>query len=187
MMTVKFGERDHFFVYDVTEEQLKDSPGFDDNKWPNLGDPAWSAGIDKHYKVQPVEHKAGQNIEYVSLYRASTIKGLKVRNEAKEDLGFIHELVLDLKDGKIHHAVLSYGSVAGFGGKLFAIPFQAFLLRHEGNDKFLMLDVSSEKLKAAPGFDSNHWPDLSDPNWSHDADRYFQDIRSAERTNTRKD
>src|SRR5262245_20996603 len=57
VMSVRFGERDHFFVYDVTVEQLKDSPGFDDSTWPNLGDPAWSAGVDKHFKIQPAEHK----------------------------------------------------------------------------------------------------------------------------------
>jgi len=187
MTNVKFGERDHFFVYDVTEEQLKDSPGFDDNTWPNLGDPAWSAGVDKHYKVQPAEHREGKNIEVVNLYRASTIKNMKVHNEANEDLGYVYDLVLDLKDGKIHYAALNYGAIAGLGGKLFAVPFPAFTLHHEGKDKFLVLDISAEKLKAAPGFDSNHWPDMADPTWSRDIDRYYQDVRSAERTKTRKD
>ena len=184
VLSVKFGERDHFFVYDVTEDQLQDSPGFDDNTWPNLGDPAWSAGIDKHFKLQPGERR---DIEVVSLYRASTIKNMKVRNEANEDLGFVSDLVLDLKDGKIHYAALDYGSIAGLGGKLFAVPFQAFTLRHEGKEKFLLLDVSAEKLKSAPGFDSNRWPDMADPNWSRDIDRFYQDVRSAQRAKTRKD
>src|SRR5262245_49995659 len=77
-MTVKFGDRDLFFLYDVTEEQLKELPSFDDNTWPDLSDPAWSAGVDKHYKVEPADRKEGKNVEVASLYRASTIKNMKV-------------------------------------------------------------------------------------------------------------
>jgi sporulation protein YlmC with PRC-barrel domain len=187
VLSVKFGEKDHFFVYDVTEEQLKQAPGFDDNTWPNLGDPEWAASVEKHYRIQPAEKKAGQNVAYVTLYRVSTIKGVKVRNNANEDLGFIYEVVLNLKEGKIRYAALSFGSIAGLGGKLFAIPFDAFVLKHEGNDKHFVLDMSAEKLKAAPGFDSNHWPDMADPDWARDIDRYYENVRSAQRTTTRKD
>jgi Uncharacterized conserved protein len=196
-LTLKFGEKDNHFVFDVTEEQLKDAPGFDKNNWPNVADAAWVASIDKHYKVdRKARHeaqanaegrKAGGNIVYDDGYRVSTIKGMKVRNEEQKDLGRVDELVFNVKEGDIGYVALSFGSVAGFGGKLFAIPFQAFKLHATPSEKYFVLNVSEEKLKAAPGFDANHWPNTADPNWSRDIDRYYGDLRTAERTAPRKD
>ena len=59
------------------------------------------------------------NPEFLS---ASTIKGDKVINTAGEDLGKIEELMLDLRDGRIAYAVLSFDGFLGLGNKLFAIP-----------------------------------------------------------------
>ena len=56
---------------------------------------------------------------------ASTLKGDKVVNRAGEDLGKIEELMIDLRDGRIAFAVLSFGGFLGMGDKLFAIPWQA--------------------------------------------------------------
>lgn len=189
-MTFKFGERDRHFVFDVTEDQLKNAPGFDKNNWPNVADPKWAAGIDKHYKVEhaATEDRANQgNIVYDDGYRVSTIKGMKVRNEEGKDLGHVDELVFDMNSGKINYAALSFGSFAGLGGKLFAIPFHAFRLRQTPDDKYLVLNISEEKLRAAPGFDSNHWPNTADPNWSRDIDRYYEEFRTAAKPGERKD
>ena len=60
---------------------------------------------------------------------ASTIKGDKVVNRAGEDLGKIEELMIDLQDGRVAYAVLSFGGFLGMGDKLFAIPWKAFTLR----------------------------------------------------------
>lgn len=37
------------FVLDVNKEQLKDAPGFDKNKWPDMADATWQAGIHDFY------------------------------------------------------------------------------------------------------------------------------------------
>jgi len=175
-MTFRFGEKDRHFVFDVTEEQLKNAPGFDTSNWPNVADPKWSTSVDKYYKV---ERSAGGNVTYDDAYRVSTIKGMKVRNEAGKDLGYIDELVFDIRSGKVNYAALAYGSFAGLGGKLFAVPFHAFKFHHDADNRFFVLNISEDKLKAAPGFDSNKWPDTADPNWSRDVDRYYEDVRTA--------
>jgi sporulation protein YlmC with PRC-barrel domain len=185
-MTFHFGEKDRYFVFDVTEEQLKSAPGFDSNNWPNVGDAKWSTSIDKHYKIERETAKDG-NIAVDDAYRVSTLKGMKVRNDQGKDLGHVDELVFDVKGGEVNYVALSFGSFAGLGGKLFAIPFQAFRFHHAANDRFLVLNVSEEKLKAAPGFDSSHWPDTADPSWSRDVDKYYEDLRTANRRDARKD
>jgi sporulation protein YlmC with PRC-barrel domain len=50
-MTFRFGENDRHFVFDVTEDQLKDAPGFDRNNWPNVADQHWATSVDKFYKL----------------------------------------------------------------------------------------------------------------------------------------
>jgi sporulation protein YlmC with PRC-barrel domain len=87
---------------------------------------------------------------------ASTIKGDKVVNGAGEDIGKIEELMIDLTDGRVGYAVLSFGGFLGMGDKLFAIPWKAFQPRvHE---HAFLLDVPKETLENAKGFDKDNWP-----------------------------
>lgn len=185
-MTFHFGERDRYFVFDVTEEQLKNAPGFDSNQWPNFGDAKWTSSVDKHYKVErEVERAAAGNVAVDDAYRVSTIKSMKVKNEAGRGLGHIEELVFDITTGKVNYAALSFGSFAGIGGKLFAVPFQAFKFHQAANDRYLVLNISEEKLKNAPGFDSSHWPNTADPSWSRDVDRFYEEFRTARKSGDR--
>ena len=94
--------------------------------------------------------------EYPHVLPVSTVIGSQVRNPAGEPLGNLKELVIDLEDGRISYAVLSFGGFMGMGDKLFAIPWEA-LIRNEKDNTFL-LDVDKEVLKEAPGFDKDHWP-----------------------------
>jgi len=94
-----------------------------------------------------------ENPDFLS---ASTLKGDKVVNIAGEDLGKIEEFMLDLQNGRIAYAVLSFGGFLGMGNKLFAIPWQALQLRvHE---HAFTLNVSKETLERAEGFDKDNWP-----------------------------
>ena len=87
---------------------------------------------------------------------ASTIKRDKVVNRAGENLGKIEELMIDLQDGRIAYAVLSFGGFLGMGNKLFAIPWNALTLR--AHEHAFLLDIPKETLEKAEGFDKDHWP-----------------------------
>ena len=95
--------------------------------------------------------------EYPRVLSAATIMGDKVVNTAGEQLGTIKELMIDLDDGLIAYAVLSFGGFLGLGDKLFSIPWEALALNPE--DHTFILDVDKEVLDDAPGFDKDHWPD----------------------------
>jgi sporulation protein YlmC with PRC-barrel domain len=94
--------------------------------------------------------------EYPQVFQATKMIASKVVNPAGEELGTLKDLVIDLEDGRIAYAVLSFGGFLGMGDKYFAIPWEAFVLN--AKDSTLILDVDSEVLKAAPGFDKDHWP-----------------------------
>lgn len=103
---------------------------------------------------------------------ASKIIGEAVINRQNENLGKIHELVIDAKDGRLAYAVLSFGGFMGMGNKLFAMPWKAFDFA-AGENK-LILNVDKEKLKAAPGFDQDSkWPDFADRAWGTGIYTYY--------------
>ena len=91
---------------------------------------------------------------------ASTLIGNAVRNREGEDLGRIEDFMMDLETGRVAYAVLSFGGFLGVGNKLFAVPWDAFTI--DAIHHAFVLDVSKERLKEAPGFDKDHWPDVAD-------------------------
>jgi sporulation protein YlmC with PRC-barrel domain len=93
--------------------------------------------------------------------KASTFIGSLVENQQGESLGKIGDLVIDPNAGRITYAALSYGSVLGLGGKLFAVSWEALQLQPDG--KTFVLNVAKETLENSPGFDKDNWPQQPDP------------------------
>lgn len=102
---------------------------------------------------------------------ATSIIGDTVRNHQGEDLGDIEELMINLRDGCIAYAVLSFGGIAGLGDKLFAIPWKALSLRPD--EHTFILDVRKEKLEDAPGFDKDNWPNMADIEWANKVNSFY--------------
>lgn len=101
----------------------------------------------------------------------STLEGDEVYNRNEEKIGKIEEIMLDIHEGTVAYAVLSFGGFLGIGDKLFAIPWKSLSLDEE-NKRFI-LDVSKEKLEKAEGFDQDHWPDFSNPEWQGKTYSYY--------------
>jgi len=189
-MKFMFGEpkdaNSRHFMFDVTKDQLEKAPGFDTSHWPNVGDSKWAASIDKHYNYdrKHTDSDSSATVTYETVFRASQIKGMDVRNEANENLGSVDELVIDVTKGHVKYVALSYGSWFTGGNKLFAVPLSSLTLTHANNKTFFVAQVSQDTLKNAPGFDKNIWPNTADPNWAKGIDTYYQ--RTAQRPATRQ-
>jgi len=98
------------------------------------------------------------------LMGADTLIGEDVYNHQDEDLGDIKEIMLDMRQGQVAYAVLSFGGWLGMGDKLFAVPWQALQL--DTVNKRFLLDVSKDHLKNAPGFNKDNWPDMASTEFS---------------------
>ena len=105
------------------------------------------------------------------LMGADTLIGNDVYNQKDEDLGDIKEIMLDMRDGKVAYAVLSYGGFLGMGDKLFAVPWNALTL--DTINKRFILNVDKERLANAPGFDKDDWPDMADEEWINQIHSYY--------------
>jgi len=98
-----------------------------------------------------------------NIVRSDEVIGKAVKNLDKQHLGEIEEIVLDKLTGQVHYVVLSFGGLLGLGDKFFAIPWNA--ISYSPGDKCFILNVSKDKLKDAPGFDKDHWPDMAAEQW----------------------
>lgn len=104
--------------------------------------------------------------------KASSMIGTDVVSPTGDNLGDVKEVVIDPRSGKVAYAVVSFGGFLGMGEKLFAIPFSAFQYNMEENE--YVLDISKERLKAAPGFDADNWPSMSEEKWNRDVYKYYE-------------
>ncbi|MGB0134171.1 PRC-barrel domain-containing protein [Dokdonella sp.] len=102
---------------------------------------------------------------------ATTLIGDNIRNAQDESLGELKEIMLNTTSGEIAYAVVSYGGILGLGDKLFAVPWKAFTIDHENHK--LVLNVSKERLKDAPGFDKDRWPNFADPSFVSSVGAYY--------------
>lgn len=106
-----------------------------------------------------------------ALMGADTLIGNDVHNHKGENLGDIKEIMLDTKSGKVCYAVLSFGGFLTIGEKLFAVPWDALTLDTE--NKCFVLNEEKDRLKAAPGFDKDNWPDMADETWEKSIHSYY--------------
>lgn len=106
-----------------------------------------------------------------ALMGADTLMGNDVYNHKEEDLGNIKEIMLDMRNGKISYAVLSFGGFLGLGEKLFAVPWKALTL--DTVNKRFILNVEKDSLENAPGFDKEAWPDMANADWAAGIHSYY--------------
>ncbi len=102
---------------------------------------------------------------------ASTLKGDDVYNLKGVRLGDVKEIMMDIQSGRVCYVVLSFGGFLSMGEKLFAVPWSALTVDTE-NQRFVM-DVDEERLKEAPGFDTDKWPNMADQTWENKVHSYY--------------
>jgi sporulation protein YlmC with PRC-barrel domain len=100
-----------------------------------------------------------------------SILGAKVINPSREVLGTIEDLVLDARDNRIAYAILSFGGFLGLGDRHFAIPWEALTI--DLSQKVAVLDIDKDRLRNAPGFEKDNWPDMADPAWGSQVYRHY--------------
>jgi sporulation protein YlmC with PRC-barrel domain len=102
---------------------------------------------------------------------ASTLTGDSVKNLQGESLGDLKDIMIDTTTGSIAYGVLSFGGILGMGEKLFAVPWSA--LQVDGQNEQLLLNVAKDRLKDAPGFDKDHWPNFADTTFATQVRDYY--------------
>ncbi len=103
--------------------------------------------------------------------RVSELIGHSIRNSAGEELGNISDVVVDLKEGCIAYAIVSFASFLGPDNKLFALPWKSLQLQADSAD--FVLDIAEGKLLQAPGFDRHKWPETGNRSWGAQLHQFY--------------
>ena len=89
----------------------------------------------------------------------SSLIGHNIINRQGEALGKLHEIVIDITEGKIEYVVIEFGGFLGMNQKYFTVSFRELTLAREHRNAFI-LDETKESVKRFLNFDKDHWPDL---------------------------
>ncbi len=106
------------------------------------------------------------------LHRATEMCGTAIENPVGESLGAIDDLAIDLDDGDVPFAVVAIGGFLGLGEERHPVPLSALEAKeNDAGDPIVLLDVSKERLEAAPHFPRGDLPATID-------DAYVANLRS---------
>lgn len=126
-------------------------------------------------KMPPKESHEGHAHTYPGfmVHRLTQLDKCNVTNPAGEKLGGWHEVLIDPASGEIEYLIISRGGILGIGDDLFAVPFESVKTRvDEEGDPYVVLDTNVEKLKSAPGFPKDTWPQI-DEAWERSVYAHF--------------
>jgi peptidoglycan hydrolase-like protein with peptidoglycan-binding domain len=173
MRTLALGRTGNYLQLDVPKERLAKAPGFDSGRAPD-----WSArnryreDVDRYFgDVVKIEQRPN-----MLLRRASDIVGKDVEDGQENDIGEIEDVVVDMKDGRVHYAVISFDQGWFARDRLAAMPLGT-LRTETDEDNNLVVRLSREQVAQAPGFNRGEWPDLADRGFRSDVERWFAGLR----------
>jgi sporulation protein YlmC with PRC-barrel domain len=109
--------------------------------------------------------------------RASQLTGMDIVNSRGQDVGEVHDVVLDGETGRLRYLAVTYGGFLGIGDKLFAVPYEAFRFQvdpDDADDYVFVLDVTKQQMEGAQGFDQDNWPNFADKTFTGDLDRRYR-------------
>lgn len=116
--------------------------------------------------ADPVMEEAdpGGTLESVLLSAREDINGTLVYTALGEDMGSVHDVLIDAASGRVVYGVVQVGGVLGLGADHYPVPFER--LRYDNGLGGYITDVSLEDLDAAPPHEDD-WRD--DRGWQAQA------------------
>lgn len=104
--------------------------------------------------------------------KASDLMGVNVLSPQGEKCGSISDVVIDRAAGQVAFTIMEADATfLGRPDRLFAIPIKALSPSAAGDA--MIVNIDKEKLKTAPNFAKDKWPDLADQKWGSDVYRFY--------------
>ena len=163
----------HVYLLDMSEGKIAAAPSFDRDHWPDMANRGWVTDTYRFYGQNPNWGESNKPTpkpmaqKWSKAYDFKKIVGTPVKNEQGEELGNIHDMVVDSR-GHVPFAVLSHGGFWGIDEKLVAVPFRDLNFDQMGKD--FVLNATKENLDSAPSFQVT---DLSNQKWAEDVYQHF--------------
>jgi sporulation protein YlmC with PRC-barrel domain len=153
-------------------QKLLGAPTFlkGEEKRPDMESPDFVMSVYKWFEQSTWWEPGAEAPDFVSVHRASELVGMDVRNMSDQKIGHVENVMIDLSCGRVPYVILSPDPNLHLqNNNLYALPPNSLTSANDG--KSLNTSIDRDKLAAAPRFDKNHWPDMSNPGW---ASRVYQ-------------
>ena len=112
--------------------------------------------------------------EDAAVISAAKVTGTAVFNTEGEQLGEIHDVMLDKRSGKIAYAVLSFGGLLGIGQSYHPLPWA--ILKYDTRQGGYVIGITIDQLKGAPTYDASETPAWTDKAYEARIHDYYKAV-----------
>jgi PRC-barrel domain len=109
--------------------------------------------------------------ETSSLIAADKVQGTSVYNAAGEELGSIHDLMIDKKSGNVAYAIMSFGGFLGIGNDYHPLPWS--VLRYDTRLSGYVVNLDRAQLEGAPSYAEGAEPEWGDREYERKIHDYY--------------
>jgi len=109
--------------------------------------------------------------ETSSLIAADKVQGTWVYNAAGENLGSIHDLMIDKKSGNVAYAIMSFGGFVGIGNDYHPLPWS--VLRYDTALGGYVVNLDRAQLEGAPSYAEDAEPEWGDREYERKIHDYY--------------
>jgi hypothetical protein len=85
-----------------------------------------------------------------NLIAGARVTGTAVYNKDAENIGKIHDIMIDRKSGQVVYAIMSFGGFLGLGEDFHPIPWP--LLTYNSRLGGYVVDLTASQLEGAPSY-----------------------------------
>lgn len=152
-------------VADVDSIRLEGAPPLAqrrDSAWNNR----YMREVDRYFGL-----KTGNEPSSVSWRRASEVIGTQVKGRDGEDLGNIVDLVMVVGHARIRYAVLEFDRPGSLKETAVMVPLPVF--QFSAGRSHAVMNIDRASLDRALTFDKNRWPNINNPLFLVDVERYL--------------
>lgn len=108
--------------------------------------------------------------ETVRLIASNKVEGTPVFNAAGDELGAIHNFMVDKYTGQVAYAVMLCGGFLGLGGSHHPLPWRA--LKYDPKVGGYVVSADDQRLMSAPRYSASEDP-FADPAFAQKVDAHY--------------
>ena len=94
--------------------------------------------------------------ETSELIASNKVEGTRVYNRQGENLGTVHNFMVNKRSGQVEYAVMSFGGFLGMGESYHPLPWKS--LTYDTRQGGYVVDIDKNKLQAAPSYKAGEEP-----------------------------
>ena len=95
-----------------------------------------------------------------TLIASDKVQGTSVFNAEGENLGAIHDLMIDKPTGKVAYAIMSFGGFLGMGNQYHPLPWS--ILKYDTGAGGYVVNLDKQQLEGAPAYEEDTSPAWGD-------------------------